>query len=1730
MGKDKDALMEEKDRILVAGRPAEFRPDNKVLTARYTVLTFIPVAVMEQFRRFANLYFLCVGCIMAVGWYTSAYESAINPWTTLGPLSIVISFSLLVEGAADSKRHRNDDETNNAPCVIMRRTDEFEEDENSERDENLAGGRDVVVNLTKAYYMGGKGNNVPETPRPKSSNETARICFQKVRRMDIRQGHFIVVKNREMVPADMLLVASSAENGSSYIETSSIDGETNLKLRTSPHLPAKILKHLRDGLPMEKMDPISEEDKQDDPPGGIETLEQATKRVARFSSLCFPKGVCALRNPDYKGVTDIDAEGPDGEDGGLMNVFKKSDSKAAEEYTDKEVTIGADTKYVAALTSEPPNPHVNTFSGKLTMPPFEEGGACIDIPLGAENILLRGAVVRNTEWVIGLVVFTGTDTKLVRNSFETPSKFSQLDRLMNQTVVLILCLMFCIISYLSTQAVITTKAKFDDLWYVGYNNNVTQPWPYLPDLEVPQWDSTQYNWAQMFLLFITLLNNAVPLSLYVTIELVTFFMLWFVYADLEMYCDQTNTRAVARSTIVTDLGRIQYIFSDKTGTLTQNVMRFKRCSVDGIMFGAPIAKSRPGAEQDDHPSEFHPLKRLLVGNVSLPKPSGLQGLGGEESGEFEIQADNKLTLNAEMFLRVLSLCHTVVVEKDLDMTAVARKSESVNKSNSSWMKGLFGSSSTSKKKSNEDSIDESEKPAEKSETAPAANTDPNAQGPDGAPYGFAYQAESPDEGALVSAASSTFGFQVVTRDSSGIKLRVNSPSILRDQEVVEALKNGSKTLLSLAAESASAVSYSDGGGGAAHEPVDAHTEETWEILAVNKFDSDRKRMSILLRAPKELGSLPILFCKGADSAMLDPAVCTGLHAEDDNTKIAERAYGRASIAGKEAEEQWELSQTLGLQAHLGDFATEGLRTLVLGMRILTEEECEKWLEQFRAAATSLKDRDGMLTAAAKAIESQLYVVGATAIEDKLQVGVPQTIATLEKAGIKLWVLTGDKRETAIEIGYSTHVLTNKMHLTEVPDNGAEHVQTQLAMEFTRLVKLGKLPFYQRSIVDNDDGGKMEACMFSMGKFLRGCRRSLKGTFYQALLAIGVMKGRAADMLLEIKADQEKEAQILPERVRMKKVRDRADKVIAEWLKSAEGVKLRQKRGGRKEPSDDGISLASEELPRVFSRAQSAKNIMTSIRSEGGLSESDRRSLSLANMTAAGRPRDDFLPLVDEDTLSLDSFFPDAKAATRGDFDRRKRTLLERLFAVDRDVRKGRLMKHMNSERLATILEAQETGQHKVPSPTDGPRAIVIEGAALKHMLGDPELEEILFAVASNCDAVIACRVSPKQKALLVNLVRHNIVPEPVTLAIGDGANDVGMIQEAHVGVGISGKEGKQAVNASDFAIAQFRFLEQLILVHGRWDFFRSSVVVLFSFYKNAVMVGCIICYSGQTVFSGTPLFDEWAISVLNFVCGIPICMLGLYDRCLSKEYVLRNPETYNATRNNEPMSMRMRARWITICFVHIFTIYYLTVLPHDEGGGYTSAFQGMMKGKDTIGDGEGSDLKSVGVIGYTNIVLVLALKVLYECKSPIHGHWPAFTCSKDKGEGFFSRVAWTWQGVLWGSLLFYCFFISVYTALGWRGANSFSDFVGMGWHVFTTRAMSWLLVIFTPIVATMFDVIFKCFSNMFYPTQTQIHMEIECNEKADQRRYERDMARGRTSAGRPPHDGRRQSYDEIQSC
>jgi magnesium-transporting ATPase (P-type) len=139
--------------------------------------------------------------------------------------------------------------------------------------------------------------------------------------------------------------------------------------------------------------------------------------------------------------------------------------------------------------------------------------------------------------------------------------------------------------------------------------------------------------------------------------------------------------------------------------------------------------------------------------------------------------------------------------------------------------------------------------------------------------------------------------------------------------------------------------------------------------------------------------------------------------------------------------------------------------------------------------------------------------------------------------------------------------------------------------------------------------------------------------------------------------------------------------------------------------------------------------------------------------------------------------------------------------------------------------------------------LVIDGPSFKHFHEDDKLERsFLLKIGQCCRSVIACRLTPVQKQMIVGLVKVDTVPRAVTLAIGDGANDVSMIREADVGIGIIGKEGRQAANNADFAIGQFKFLRRLLLVHGRWNYVRQSKVFLYCLHKNLVITFVLVYF------------------------------------------------------------------------------------------------------------------------------------------------------------------------------------------------------------------------------------------------------------------------------------------------
>nr|XP_017030712.1 phospholipid-transporting ATPase ID isoform X1 [Drosophila kikkawai] len=867
------------------------------------------------------------------------------------------------------------------------------------------------------------------------------------------------------------------------------------------------------------------------------------------------------------------------------------------------------------ILCERPNNLLNKFDGTLIWRSQR-------FALDNEKILLRGCVLRNTQWCYGVVVFAGVDTKLMQNSGKTQFKSTGVDRLLNFIIIGIVLFLVSICAFFAIGCAI-----WEGL--IGQHFQRYLPWEHIIPKDYIPTGATVIG-LLVFFSYAIVLNTVVPISLYVSVEVIRFVQSFLINWDEEMYYATTNTYAKARTTTLNEeLGQIQYIFSDKTGTLTQNIMTFNKCSINGRTYGDVIdlrtgelieiteaIQSVDFSANPHHESDFRWYDRTLLDAV---------------------RSDEE---HSHVFFRLLALCHTVMAE-----TVDGR---------------------------------------------------------------LEYQAQSPDEAALVSAARN-FGFVFRTRTPNSITIEVMGRMEVSDASWMKLLVY-----------------------------IFVCTLQDYELLNILDFNNVRKRMSVILRR----GDSVVLYCKGADNVIYDR-----LHGGQEDLKAR-------------------------TQDHLNKFAGEGLRTLVLAERRLTEQYYNDWRSRHQEAALSMDSREQKLNAMYEEIESDMQLVGVTAIEDKLQDGVPKSIANLQNAGIKIWVLTGDKQETAINIGYSCQLLTDELADVFIVDgNSVEEVEKQLR-QFKESIKI-----YNRFRPGGIEGFDRMNSDMSMDPL------SVTMTQTSAFM-------------------QESNLPPTP-------------------------------------PPPPAISVVT------FRWDDKIKD------NKGG-----------------------------PDSAECNNLFGDEKKSEDGG--------------------------------AASIVVDENTGF-----------ALVVNGHSLVHCLS-PELETKFLDIASQCKAVICCRVTPLQKALVVELIKR--AKNAVTLAIGDGANDVSMIKAAHIGVGISGQEGLQAVLSSDYAIAQFRYLERLLLVHGRWSYYRMCKFLRYFFYKNFAFTLCHCWYSLFCGFSAQTVFDPMFISVYNlFYTSLPVLALGVFEQDVSDKNSVEFPRLYTPGLKSELFNIR---EFIYSVLHGAFTSLILFLIPY----------------------------------------------------------------------------------------------------------------------------------------------------------------------------------------------------------
>ncbi|KAF1732398.1 putative phospholipid-transporting ATPase [Beauveria bassiana] len=220
--------------------------------------------------------------------------------------------------------------------------------------------------------------------------------------------------------------------------------------------------------------------------------------------------------------------------------------------------------------------------------------------------------------------------------------------------------------------------------------------------------------------------------------------------------------------------------------------------------------------------------------------------------------------------------------------------------------------------------------------------------------------------------------------------------------------------------------------------------------------------------------------------------------------------------------------------------------------------------------------------------------------------------------------------------------------------------------------------------------------------------------------------------------------------------------------------------------------------------------------------------------------------------------------------------------------------------------------------------LVVDGQTLTKIDADLDLSVLFYDLVVRVDSIICCRASPSQKAELVKAIRR-YVPNSMTLAIGDGANDIGMIQASHVGIGISGREGLQAARISDYSIAQFRFLQKLLLVHGRWNYLRTGKYVLATFWKEIFFYLMQAHFQRFTGYTGTSLFQSTSLTLFNTLfSSLAVILPGIFERDLRAETLLAVPELYTFGQRNKAFNYRLYIGWMLMGIASSFIVFYIS--------------------------------------------------------------------------------------------------------------------------------------------------------------------------------------------------------------
>lgn len=242
------------------------------------------------------------------------------------------------------------------------------------------------------------------------------------------------------------------------------------------------------------------------------------------------------------------------------------------------------------------------------------------------------------------------------------------------------------------------------------------------------------------------------------------------------------------------------------------------------------------------------------------------------------------------------------------------------------------------------------------------------------------------------------------------------------------------------------------------------------------------------------------------------------------------------------------------------------------------------------------------------------------------------------------------------------------------------------------------------------------------------------------------------------------------------------------------------------------------------------------------------------------------------------------------------------------------------QKIETLLDIVQSPDEKY--------VLIIDGRSLYFSMKSHL--KLFRKLCQQCSVVVCCRMSPIQKADVVRMIKND-ESSPITAAIGDGANDVSMIQEAHVGFGLMGIEGRQAVNSADFAFSQFRFITRVLFVHGNLFYHRVSTLIHYFFYKNIVFVIPQFLFTFYNLFTSQPLYE--VVQLMNYnlaYSSLPILIYGIHEEYLPQNILLTNPTLYKKNSQNSNMDFNQMFSWFVNGTIHGCIIFYFYILLWDN--------------------------------------------------------------------------------------------------------------------------------------------------------------------------------------------------------